>query len=102
DRPRDGSVVGSIDLVDRLRVDARPTTAALRRDGLAVAILSGDAPGAVAEAAEALDVAPDSARGACLPADKVAAIGDLRRRWGGPVAFVGDGLNDAPALAAAD
>ena len=98
----DGAAVGRVRLSDRLRRDARAAVDGLRREGLSLAILSGDAEGAVAEAARALDVAAPDARAGCLPAEKVEAVAELRRRHAGPVAFVGDGLNDAPALAAAD
>ncbi len=81
-----------------LRADAADTIAALRRRGLAVQIMSGDRSRAVEVAARAVGVADWRAR--MKPADKVAVLQDLRRR-GHKVLMVGDGMNDAPALAAA-
>jgi Zn2+/Cd2+-exporting ATPase len=64
-----------------------------------VEMLTGDGPGAGARVAR--EVGVDAVRAELLPEDKVAAVKDLRARWGS-VAMVGDGINDAPALAAAD
>jgi Cu2+-exporting ATPase len=81
-----------------LRPDAAQTVAALRAQGLDVMILSGDARAPVEEAARALGVA--DWRAAMKPADKIAFIEALKREGRRPL-MVGDGLNDAPALAAA-
>lgn len=81
-----------------LRPDARRTVAALRRRGIAVEILSGDRKLAVHAAAEALGIAVW--RAGVAPADKIARIEELKRQ-GVKVMMVGDGLNDAPSLAAA-
>ena len=62
-------------------------------------LLTGDQESAAKTLAESLDL--DGYRAALLPEDKVAAVEDLRRRYGS-LAMVGDGVNDAPALAAAD
>jgi Cu2+-exporting ATPase len=83
---------------DPLRADAAEVVVALRRQGLAVEILSGDLPPVVAAAAGAVGIA--ASRAACTPADKVAHLEALARA-GRKVLMVGDGLNDAPALAAA-
>jgi Cu2+-exporting ATPase len=82
----------------RLRADAVDTVARLRAAGLDVEILSGDRPAAVGEVAEALGVA--RWRGDCEPAAKIARLGELKA-GGHRVLMVGDGLNDAPSLAAA-
>ena len=81
-----------------LRCDAAQTLAALARRGLAIEILSGDRAEAVESIAKALDVA--KWRGGLKPAEKVARIEALRAA-GRKVLMVGDGLNDAPALASA-
>jgi Cu+-exporting ATPase len=98
----DGTWVATVRLEDRLRESAAPTVAALVASGRRVVVLSGDAVPATRAAAVALGLPPEAGVGGNLPADKVAAIRRLREEAGGPVAFVGDGLNDAPALAAAD
>jgi P-type Cu2+ transporter len=81
-----------------LRPDAAATVAALRARGLDLMILSGDRPGAVAPVAAALGIA--DWRGGLTPADKITAL-DAFKTQGRRVLMVGDGLNDAPALAAA-
>lgn len=81
-----------------LRDDADQTVAALRGLGLDLMILSGDRIDAVAPIAAALGIA--NWRGALKPAEKIAAIEALKQQ-GRRVLMVGDGLNDAPALAAA-
>ncbi|MFH0295920.1 cation-translocating P-type ATPase [Bradyrhizobium sp. 31Argb] len=81
-----------------LRPDARETVAALQRRGIAVEILSGDREPAVRAAAETLGI-PEW-RAGVTPSDKIARIEELKRQ-GVKVMMVGDGLNDAPSLAAA-
>jgi Cd2+/Zn2+-exporting ATPase len=72
----------------------------LRRQGIeAVVMLTGDSEGTARAVARELGV--DDVRAELLPEDKVAAVDALRRRYGS-VAMVGDGVNDAPALALAD
>ncbi|MEL7171400.1 MAG: heavy metal translocating P-type ATPase, partial [Pseudomonadota bacterium] len=83
---------------DRLRVDAAETVAALHARGLRVLLLSGDAEGAVAAAAKAAGIA--TYRAGLRPAEKLAALEALAAD-GARVLMVGDGINDAPALAAA-
>jgi len=81
-----------------LRHDAIKTAVALRALGLKLIILSGDRADAVAPVSSALGIA--DWRGALTPAEKISAIEELKAR-GHRVLMVGDGLNDAPALAAA-
>ncbi len=81
-----------------LRPDAARVLAHLRESGLKIAILSGDRPEAVAPIARELGV--ESWSGGLKPADKIAFI-DERTAEGAKILMVGDGLNDAPALAAA-
>ncbi|MBC7580298.1 MAG: heavy metal translocating P-type ATPase [Tardiphaga sp.] len=82
----------------RLRPDAAAVMLALRRRGVTLEILSGDRETAVRAAAASLGIA--DWRAGVTPADKIARIGELKSR-GVRVMMVGDGLNDAPALAAA-
>ncbi len=83
---------------DRARADAAATIAALKSAGLAVALLSGDRAGAAEALAREVGIA--RWQGECRPADKVAQLNALAAA-GRRVLMVGDGLNDAPALAAA-
>lgn len=85
---------------EEIRPDARATVAALREQGLAVRVLSGDAPAPVARVARELGLDPADARGACAPDDKLRVLRQLQAQ-GRMVAVVGDGLNDGPALAGA-
>jgi Cu2+-exporting ATPase len=84
--------------VDPLRPDAGEVIGELKRRGLGIELLSGDRAPAVARAAAALDI--QDWRGACTPADKAARLRELADA-GRRVLMVGDGLNDAPALAGA-
>jgi Cu2+-exporting ATPase len=81
-----------------LRPDAKPVIAALRSRGIAVEILSGDREPAVRAAATTLGIS--EWRAGVTPAEKIVRIEALKRQ-GIRVLMVGDGLNDAPALAAA-
>jgi Cu2+-exporting ATPase len=83
---------------DRIRSDAADVVAALRTAGLETVLLSGDRPNAVAAAARRTGVA--EWHGAQRPADKAAFLARLAKE-GRRVLMVGDGLNDAPALASA-
>jgi Cu+-exporting ATPase len=98
----DGRFAGSFTLSDPPRPEATAAVAALAADGLALEMLSGDA----AEVARrtAATVGIGAASGGLSPAQKAARVEELRadRRDGASVVFVGDGINDAPALAAAD
>ena len=85
-------------IAQKLRSDAAETVQALRDLGLDLHILSGDRDAAVRPVAEALGIA--QWRGALKPADKIALI-EAMKAQGRRVLMVGDGLNDAPALAAA-
>ena len=96
-----GNVIGAIEFSDKLRPQARDAIGELRELGMRVAMLSGDAAGAVAAIARDLGLADGDARGALSPEDKADAIVAMQAA-GARVAFVGDGINDAPALARAD
>jgi len=81
-----------------LRPDAQAVIAALKARDIGIEILSGDREPAVIAAAHALGIA--EWRAGVTPADKIARIEELKRR-GAKVLMVGDGMNDAPSLAAA-
>ncbi|MFD5004769.1 heavy metal translocating P-type ATPase [Streptomyces mutabilis] len=96
---RDGTPVGTLALTDRLRADAAGATAALTAlTGTAPALLTGDNAPAAARVATATGIT--DVRADLLPEGKVEAVRELERA-GRKVLFVGDGVNDAPALAAA-
>lgn len=97
---RHGRPLGIIALADRARESGRDALELLRRQGVErIVMLTGDNQ-ATADAL-AHDLGMDEWHAELLPADKVAAVQKLRRAYG-IVAMVGDGVNDAPALAAAD
>jgi cation-transporting ATPase G len=95
---RAGIAVGAIAVRDELRPEAPDVVAALTARAMSVHMLTGDHPASAAALARLAGI--DDVRAGLLPDDKSAAITELRRR--GPVAMIGDGINDAPALAAAD
>jgi Cu+-exporting ATPase len=96
---RGGRLLGAILVADRLRATAREAAAKLRALGIRLAMISGDHEAtARAIAAEA---GLESYRAGVLPADKAAEVA-ARRKAGEVVGMAGDGINDAPALAAAD
>ena len=97
---RDEEPIGIIAVADRPRENGRDAIELLRAQGVErIVMLTGDSYGTAKAIAEELGV--DEFRAELLPEDKVAAVEDLRRVHGS-VAMVGDGVNDAPALAAAD
>ena len=96
----DGTVAGALGLSDQPRSDAAAVVAELKRDGIArVVMITGDHEPAARAVAAQLGV--DEVRAEQLPQDKVDSVAALRRSHGA-VAMIGDGINDAPALAAAD
>ena len=95
----DGEIAALIAVADPVKAGAAETVAALRAEGLEVAMVTGDARATAEAVAARLGI--DHVAAEVLPEDKAAAVTRLRAEHG-PVAFVGDGINDAPALAAAD
>lgn len=96
-----GEFAGLLALQDRPRPDARATIERLQARGLQIAILSGDAPAVARNLAARLGLDPASAIAGIEPTAKAARIRQLQQD-GAIVAMVGDGINDAPALAQAD
>ena len=94
-----GVTIGKILLSDTLREDAFAAVKALQNMGLHVEMLTGDNPGAAASVAE--NLALDGYHAGLMPAEKSTIIKKLKAQYGS-VAMVGDGINDAPALAASD
>jgi Cd2+/Zn2+-exporting ATPase len=92
-------VCGLMSISDQLRPEARETVLQLKRLGIeAVVMITGDNEGTAQKMALATGV--DSYRAELLPEDKVRAVAALQQVWG-HVAMVGDGVNDAPAMAVA-
>ena len=96
---RDGALLGIMAIADPLRAESIPAVAELKRMGVHTLLLSGDAVRAVEEIGRQVKV--DKAVGAVKPAGKSAEVESLRAA-GYRVGMIGDGINDAPALAAAD
>ncbi|MUN61815.1 heavy metal translocating P-type ATPase [Kocuria sediminis] len=96
---RDGQVIGALALEDRIRPESRAAVAALQDRGVKVAMITGDAR-QVADAVGA-DLGIDEVFAEVLPQDKDSKVVELQER-GMTVAMVGDGVNDAPALARAE
>jgi Cu+-exporting ATPase len=96
---RAGIVLGLLALADPVRAEAGEAVAILRQRGITTSMLTGDHAGVARAVASAL--ALDGWQGPVRPAEKAAAV-EAMRKDGAVVAMVGDGVNDAPALAAAD
>ncbi|MEU0566045.1 heavy metal translocating P-type ATPase [Nonomuraea sp. NPDC005983] len=93
-----GEVIGAVAVRDDLRPEAAEVVARLHADGYEVAMLTGD--NAATAAALAAQAGIDQVRAELLPEDKSEIVARLRQAR--PTAMVGDGVNDAPALATAD
>jgi Cu2+-exporting ATPase len=96
---RDGDIVGAVTLADEIRPESREAVAALHRLGIQVVMITGDADAVAASVAGELGI--DRYFAGVRPEDKAAKVQQLQAE-GLRVAMVGDGVNDAPALAAAD
>ncbi len=96
---RDGVVVGAVALEDAVRSESHAAVAALHRAGVRVVMITGDARQVADHVAADLGI--DEVFAEVLPQDKEHAVAELQQR-GERVAMVGDGVNDAPALARAD
>ncbi|CAM5778567.1 heavy metal translocating P-type ATPase [Ottowia pentelensis] len=96
---RDGEVLALLAVADTVKDHAPEALAELKAMGVTTVMLSGDHPAAARAVGQAVGVS--EAIGGLLPPDKLARIASLRAAHG-PTAMVGDGINDAPALASAD
>ena len=94
----DDKLAAAIVVADTIKPTSKSVVVALHAIGLKTAMISGDNRRTATAIARELGI--DEVRAEVLPADKVAALKSLRAL--GPVAYVGDGINDAPALAEAD
>lgn len=96
----DGEVRAAISLSDRARPEARGTIDRLRAEGLRIVMISGDREAPTKRLASEIGI--HDVLYECTPAEKVSAIRKAREARAGAIAMVGDGINDAPALAEAD
>jgi Zn2+/Cd2+-exporting ATPase len=97
---RGPQVLGALTVADEPRVSAAPALAALRASGAAILMMTGDRQAVAARIGERLGLRADEIHAGLLPADKVTLVDGAAQR--GRVAFIGDGVNDAAALARAD
>lgn len=95
---RNGLWLGAILLQDRVRADAGAALRAFGAAGVRTRLVTGDGADAAAQVAAAVGLAPEQVHAACRPEAKVDVLEQVRK----PAVFVGDGVNDALALAAAD
>jgi Cu+-exporting ATPase len=96
----DGKLAGLVAVADPIRANARTSIEALRKQGLRVIMLTGDNPTTAQVVADAVG-GLDGVHAELKPDDKARIVGELKAS-GAKVAMAGDGINDAPALAAAD
>ncbi|WP_104133384.1 heavy metal translocating P-type ATPase [Cryobacterium sp. M91] len=96
---RDGEVIGAIGLADEIREESRQAVDALNRQGIEVVMITGDAEAVSQSVAAELGI--DRVFAGVHPEDKARKVAELQHE-GRRVAMVGDGVNDAPALAQAD
>ena len=95
----DGKFSGYITIADQIKADAQETVHSLKNLGINVTMLSGDKAAVVEKVAKTLGIA--NAFGSLLPEDKVSQLQKIKAK-GERVAFVGDGVNDAPVVALSD
>lgn len=94
-----GQFVGYVTIADQIKEDAKSTILALKKLGIKVTMLSGDKTAVVEKVAKTLGIS--TAFGSLLPEDKVTELKKIKAK-NETVAFVGDGVNDAPVVALSD
>jgi Cd2+/Zn2+-exporting ATPase len=98
---RGATILGAVSVADEARTSSAPALATLRAGGVSrIVMMTGDRRPVALRIGAELGLAPDEIHAEMLPQDKVRQVGELARD--GKVAFVGDGVNDAAALARAD
>lgn len=95
------TLLGALQIGDSVRQDSPEVIRRLEAQGLETWLISGDTEPTCRAVARAVGIPQERVRAECRPEDKVRILGEIRSR-GRRVAFVGDGINDSPALAAAD
>ncbi len=96
---RNGSLIGSVEISDTIKPDAKKAVGQLKSLGITPVMLTGDSSGNAKEVADRVGIEKVFAR--LLPQEKLSRLQELRKEYGS-VMFVGDGINDAPVLAGAD
>ena len=96
----DGTYIGFASFKDRIKETSEEFVKSVKKQGICTVLLSGDQENAVKNVAETLGV--DEYRSGLLPEEKLSAITELKNRGNGKVAYLGDGINDAPTLVASD
>ncbi|MEP0674588.1 MAG: HAD-IC family P-type ATPase, partial [Nonlabens ulvanivorans] len=97
----DGKFAGYVTIADELKEDAHQAIKEIRASGIIkIIMLSGDKDSITQQVAKELGI--DWAKGGLLPEDKLNEVEKLKAQPGTKVAFIGDGINDAPVLAASD
>lgn len=96
---RNGSLIGSVEISDTIKPDAKDAVGQLKTLGITPVMLTGDSSDNAKEVADRVGIEKVYAR--LLPHEKLSRLQELRKEYGS-VMFVGDGINDAPVLAGAD
>ena len=97
----DGQFVGYVTIADELKEDAKVTISAFKKEGIdLIMMLSGDKNSITQKVAKELDIS--NAKGGLMPEDKLVEVELLKQDATKTIAFIGDGINDAPVLAASD
>ena len=97
----DGKFAGYVTIADELKEDAHQAIKQIREAGISkIIMLSGDKDSITLQVSEELNI--DWAKGSLLPEDKLKEVEELKKQSDTTVAFMGDGINDAPVLAASD